>query len=67
MKKLLAIGEALIDMIPSNTGRIMDVEGFQPKVGGNHSAFSTVECMRSIYRIRWRKRYDYHAWQGCLW
>ena len=34
MKKLLAIGEALIDMIPSNTGRIMDVEGFQPKVGG---------------------------------
>ena len=34
MKKLLAIGEALIDMIPSNTGRIMDVEGSQPKVGG---------------------------------
>lgn len=24
----------MIDMIPSNTGRIMDVEGFQPKVGG---------------------------------
>ena len=28
MKKLLAIGEALIDMIPSNTGRIMDVKEF---------------------------------------
>lgn len=34
MKKLLAIGEALIDMIPSNTGRIMDVNNFTPKVGG---------------------------------
>lgn len=34
MKKLLAIGEALIDMIPSNTGRIMDVDSFSPKVGG---------------------------------
>lgn len=34
MKKLLAIGEALIDMIPSNTGRIMDVQSFSPKVGG---------------------------------
>lgn len=34
MKKLLAIGEALIDMIPTNTGRIMDVQSFSPKVGG---------------------------------
>lgn len=34
MKKLLAIGETLIDMIPSNTGRIMDVNNFTPKVGG---------------------------------
>lgn len=34
MKKLLAIGEALIDMIPSNTGRIMDVNNFTSKVGG---------------------------------
>lgn len=34
MKKLLAIGEALIDMIPSNAGRIMDVNNFTPKVGG---------------------------------
>lgn len=34
MKKLLAIGEALIDMIPSNTGRIMNVNSFIPKVGG---------------------------------
>ena len=34
MKKLLAIGEALIDMIPSNTCRIMDVNNFTPKVGG---------------------------------
>ena len=34
MKKLLAIGEALIDMIPSNTGRIKDVQSFSPKVGG---------------------------------
>lgn len=34
MKKLLAIGEALIDMIPSNRGRIMDVNNFTPKVGG---------------------------------
>ena len=34
MKKLVAIGEALIDMIPGNTGRILDVESFAPKVGG---------------------------------
>lgn len=34
MKKLVAIGEALMDMIPGNTGRIMDVESFAPKVGG---------------------------------
>ena len=33
-KRLLAIGEALIDMIPSNTGRIMNVNNFTPKVGG---------------------------------
>ena len=32
MKKLLAIGEALIDMIPSNTGRIMNVNNFTPKL-----------------------------------
>ena len=35
MKKLLAIGEALIDMIPSNTGRIMDVEAFNQKSEGH--------------------------------
>ncbi len=34
MKKMLAIGEALIDMIPSNTGRIVNVNSFIPKVGG---------------------------------
>jgi len=34
MKKLLAIGEALIDMIPSNIGKIKDVVSFCPKVGG---------------------------------
>lgn len=35
MKKLFAIGEALIDFIPTQTGRkIADVEGFQPAVGG---------------------------------
>lgn len=34
MKKLVAIGEALIDMIPSNTGKIKDVNNFSPKVGG---------------------------------
>lgn len=34
IKKLLTIGEALIDMIPSNTGRIIDVNNFTPKVGG---------------------------------
>ena len=56
MKKLLAIGEALIDMIPSNTGRIMDVEGFQPKVGG-----APLNVCGGIYRIRWRKRYDYRC------
>lgn len=33
-KRLLAIGEALIDMIPSNTGCIMNVNNFTPKVGG---------------------------------
>ena len=35
MKKLFAIGEALIDFIPAQAGRkIADVEGFQPAVGG---------------------------------
>ena len=34
MKKLLAIGEALIDMIPMEKGKIMNVESFSPKVGG---------------------------------
>ena len=34
MKKLLAIGEALIDMIPSNVGKIMNVNSFSPKLGG---------------------------------
>ena len=34
IKKLLTIGEALIYMIPSNTGRIIDVNNFTPKVGG---------------------------------
>ncbi len=35
MKKLLAIGEALIDFIPAESGRdLKDVSAFQPKVGG---------------------------------
>lgn len=35
MSRLLAIGEALIDFIPTETGKtIAQVEGFQPKVGG---------------------------------
>lgn len=34
MKKLLAIGEALIDMIPSGTGTIRDMESFSPRTGG---------------------------------
>ena len=35
MKKLMAIGEALIDFIPGQTGRqIKQVESFQPVVGG---------------------------------
>lgn len=35
MKKLLAIGEALIDFIPEETGKAMkDVCGFRPAVGG---------------------------------
>lgn len=35
MKKLIAIGEALIDFIPQNRAKyIMDVEGFSPCVGG---------------------------------
>lgn len=35
MKKLFAIGEALIDFIPAQVGwKIADVEGFQPAVGG---------------------------------
>lgn len=34
MKKLVAIGEALIDMIPSNTGGIKNVTSFSPNVGG---------------------------------
>lgn len=35
MKRLLAIGEALIDFIPEETGKeLKDVSGFSPKVGG---------------------------------
>ncbi len=35
MKKLMAIGEALIDFIPEETGKeLKEVSGFQPKVGG---------------------------------
>lgn len=35
MSRLLAIGEALIDFIPTQSGKtIARVEGFQPKVGG---------------------------------
>lgn len=34
MSKLLAIGEALIDMIPSNKGKIKDVKSFSPQIGG---------------------------------
>ena len=34
MKKLIAIGEALIDFIPAQTGRLQDVTSFEPHVGG---------------------------------
>ena len=35
MKKLFAIGEALIDFIPEESGKeLRYVSGFQPKVGG---------------------------------
>lgn len=34
MKKLIAIGEALIDFIPAQTGRLQDVASFEPHVGG---------------------------------
>ncbi len=35
MKRLLAIGEALIDFIPEETGKeLKHVKGFQPAVGG---------------------------------
>lgn len=35
MKRLLAIGEALIDFIPQETGKeLKEVSGFSPKVGG---------------------------------
>ena len=35
MKKLMAIGEALIDFIPEESGKAMkDVCGFRPAVGG---------------------------------
>ena len=35
MKRLLAIGEALIDFIPEETGKeLKNVSGFQPAVGG---------------------------------
>ena len=34
MKKLIAIGEALIDFIPSQSGRIQDIPAFEPHVGG---------------------------------
>ena len=54
MKKLLAIGEALIDMIPSNTGRIMDVNNFTPKVGG--------APLNVCGAYRWFKQYNHDAW-----
>ena len=34
MKKLIAIGKALIDFIPAQTGRLQDVASFEPHVGG---------------------------------
>ena len=35
MKKLLAIGEALVDFIPQNTNcSLKDIKSFMPKVGG---------------------------------
>lgn len=34
MSKIISIGEALIDMIPSNKGDMKKVEGFTPYVGG---------------------------------
>ena len=35
MKKLISIGEALIDFIPTESGKkIKQVDGFKPAVGG---------------------------------
>ncbi|MCH3962203.1 MAG: carbohydrate kinase [Solobacterium sp.] len=34
MKKLVSIGEALIDFIPIGNGRIKDIEAFEPHIGG---------------------------------
>jgi fructokinase len=34
MKKLLAIGEALVDMIPSGMGEIKNMDSFHPETGG---------------------------------
>ena len=45
MSKLIAIGEALIDFIPNETGKqIKEVGAFVPKVG----RWRTYKCMRCI-------------------
>ena len=51
MKKLLAIGEALIDMIPSNVGKIMNVNSFSPKLGGAPLNYNVRK------RFVWRQNY----------
>ena len=48
MKQLLAIGEALIDFAPEETGKeLKDVSAFKPKVGG------AGECLRCLCKA-WR-------------
>ncbi len=48
-KKLYAIGEALIDFIPQESGRPMkDVFGILPE-----SRWCTGECLRCIYQTWW--------------
>lgn len=49
MKQLLAIGEALIDFAPEETGKeLKDVSAFKPKVGG-----APGECLRCLCKA-WR-------------
>ena len=72
MKRLLAIGEALIDFIPSESGKEMkNVSAFAPAVGGapanvcgayvklgGEASMITQLCIRDS---------DYSAWRGPFW